>query len=278
MNLKVVTLLSGFLLVGCQSGYMADHSLKQTWSQDLEDSQPSQIPYALIYRMGSKRLIYVAAASDRRAQSNAIIESLIERDKPKVVLVQGHEEGKIVHPSKVSFYLRNHRPTLKGASASREDILNQLSGYGLTERDYVIFETLTKANQQWQFEVDSRQALTKRINHYLQTNRHAKKHKLTYSDVKTWFLDNVGTPLTFDILTDGELIAPMDPKLQTTTLLQKMSTYEDEIDDETVMDTLSDELDENSVVMIIRAPSKYVTEQKVLHNMLGVNRPSEIVN
>lgn len=278
MKIKVAILLPSLLLAACHQGFVADHSLKSAWSQELEDTQPSKIPYALIYNVRGKKLIYVAAASDQRHQSNIIIESLIERNQPKVVLIQGYEEGIRVNPSKVQFQLRNYRPPLKGASASREDILDHLSGYGISERDYVIFQALNLANQRWQFETDSPQELKMRVTHYLQTDPYAKKYRLTYEDVKKWFYEKVKLPLTDEMLVDGELVAPKNPKLKSTTLLQKMSTYEDQLDDEVALDTLSDELDEQDVVMIIRAPSKFVTERQVLHKMLGVSQPSEIVN
>lgn len=73
-------------------------------------------------------------------------------------------------------------------------------------------------------------------------------------------------------------MAPKDPHLKSTTYLQRLAFYEDEIDNEVVMDTLSDELDEYDTVMIIRAPSKYVIERDVLHSLFNVKQPKEIIN
>lgn len=266
------------VLTACNIGHAPEYSLKKPWSQALEDTHPSKIPYALVYQIGSKRLIYVAAASDHRAQSNYIIESQIARLKPEVILLQGHEEGLDVHPSKVPFRLGAHRPLIKGASASREDILDHLSEKGITERDYVIYQVLLLANQRMQFVAKSTDELRKRIAHHLVSDRNTQKHKLSLKDIENWYAHKTGHSLTDDQLLDGELVAPKDPRLKTTTYLQKLAFYEDEIDDEVVLDTLSEELDEYDTVMIIRAPSKYVIERDVLHSLFNVKQPKEIIN
>lgn len=278
MKLKRALLLPALLLSGCYQSYMADHTLKQAWSQDLENTQPSQIPYALVYDLASKKLIYVAATADNKKQSNAIIESLIQKWRPQVVLIQGHPAEKTLQPSEIQFHLMNHKPILKGASADRQQILENLEDYGITERDYTIYQVINLANQNWQFDAKSPQDLQGMISHFLKTDSHAKKFNLTYKDIQIWFHQNIGMPLTHEILVDGEIVAPKDPQRLSTNILQKIATYEDEIDDAIAMDALSDELDEKKVVMIIRAPSKFVTERSVLHKMIGVSKPTEIVN
>ncbi|MBX9786250.1 MAG: hypothetical protein K2Y08_02820 [Alphaproteobacteria bacterium] len=266
------------LLTACQNSYEPDHSLKQAWTNELENTQPSQIPYGLVYETGSKKLIYVAVHSAfSPAKGRALIESLIKTQKPQIILCQGHTEER-VSPTAVKFKIDNPHVILTGASAPRKKIIDHLALYGVSERDYEIYSLVTLINQQWQFEINSPKDLNAKIVHYLKTTPHAKRFHLTFEDVQTWFYEKTGHPMTIEALFEGLLVAPQDPHLASTTYLQKISFYQDEIDDAVAMSALGKALENYDTVMIIRASSKYVTERAILHKMLGVSEPTKIVN
>jgi len=277
MKLKCSLLLSSFLLAGYGQAYVPDHSLKKAWTQELEDTQPAQRPYGLVFDLGSKRLIYIAAEPQNREKTNALIESLIEERKPQIVLLQGHV-GDNIHPSKVKFKINTFKPILKGASASRPQILTHLASYGMSEKDYEMFKLLILLNQLFQFEVHSFQEVKKKALHHLKTDPNAKKLQITYEDVEKWFHDKMGQPMTERFILNGENISPKDPKLPSTNYLQKLSSYEDEVEDAAAMENLARALEEYDKVMVIRAGSKYVMERDVLHKMLGVSKPTEIIH
>ncbi|MDP4193018.1 MAG: hypothetical protein Q8858_15740 [Bacteroidota bacterium] len=198
------------LLTGYGHAYVPDHSLKQAWTQELEDRQPAKCPYGLVFDLGSKRLIYFAADHQNRERTSALIESLIEERKPQIVPLQGHV-GNNIHPSKVKFKLHTFKPILKGASASRPQILNHLANYGMSEKDYEMFKFLILMNQVFQFEANSFQEVKRKALNYLKTDPNAKKLQITYEDVEKWFQDKMGRPMTEKFILDGENIAPKDP-------------------------------------------------------------------
>lgn len=84
--------------------------------------------------------------------------------------------------------------------------------------------------------------------------------------------------MTEAVVLEGDLVAPKDPNLPSTTYLQKISFYEDEIEDALAMETLADALEKYDTIMIIRASSKYVMEREILHQMLNVSVPTKVVN
>ncbi|MBI2708059.1 MAG: hypothetical protein HYX35_07105 [Proteobacteria bacterium] len=276
MKITISLLFSFFLTTACYGVCTPNHSLKKAWTLELEKTQPSHLPYGLIYDLGSQKVIYVAMDANR-TKSNALLESLIKDEKPQVILLQGHE-GKTVSPSKVKFKLKNNKIVLKGASASREKILENLVPYGINEKDYESYKVLSLMNQIWYFEVDSPDKLKAKANHYLKTDPYAKKLLLTFDDIERWFQEKMGRPFTMEVVLNSENFAPKNPQLKSTTYLQKMSSYEDEIEDAVVMDNLAKALEEYKTVMIVRAGSKYVVERDVLHTMLGVSKPTKIVN
>lgn len=277
MKIKMGLFLFFFLIPACYGAYVPNHSLKKAWTLELEKTQPSQLPYGLIYDLGSKKLIYVATDSNR-TKSNALLESLIKNARPQVILLQGHEE-KIISPSKVKFKIKNPKIILKGASASREKILENLALYGVNEKDYESYKVLNLMNQVWCFEVESPDKLKAKANAnaYLSSDPHAQKLHLTFGAIEKWFQEKMGRPLTMEVILNSENFAPKNPQLKSTTYLQKLSSYEDEIDDAAVMNNLAKALDEYKVVMIVRAGSKYVVERDVLHAMLGVEKPTKVV-
>lgn len=278
MKNKLGFILPFLLLTTCQNSYEPDHGLKQAWTNELENTQPSQIPYGLVYETGSKKLIYVAVHNAfGPAKGRALIESLIKTQKPQIILCQGHTEER-VSPSAVSFKLDSPHVILKGASASRKKIIEHLVLYGVSERDYEIFSLVTLINQQWKFETNSPKDLKAKIIHYLKSTPHAKELHLTFEDVQTWFYEKTGHPMTAEALFEGLLVAPQDSRLTNTTYLQKLSFYQDEIDDAVAMNALGKALENYDTVMIIRASSKYVTERAIVHKMLGVSEPIKIVN
>ncbi|MBS0271653.1 MAG: hypothetical protein JSR85_03275 [Proteobacteria bacterium] len=278
MKFKLSLLTALLPLVGCQTAYNPDHSLKKAWSQELENTQPSQIPYGLAYNVGSKKIMYVAVSMDNTKASTDLIENLIEKWKPQVVLLQGHSIEKQVKPNAVKFRLKTHTPELKGASATRDQILENLEEYGITEKDYVIYQVINLMNQKWQFEARTPQERQYKAIRYLSMNPDAKKFGISYKNIQDWFQQKMGMPMTEALILDGEIVAPKDPQLKTTNYLQKIASYEDEIDDAVVMDTLAEALDDYTRIMIIRAASKYVVERDVLHEMLGISHPTEIMN
>jgi hypothetical protein len=275
MKIKIGVFLFFFLTPACYGEYAPNHSLKKAWTLELEKIQPNQLPYGLIYDLGSKKLIYVAMDSNR-TKSNALLESLIKTEKPQVILLQGHEE-KIVSPAKVKFKLKNPEIILKGASASREKILENLALYGINEKDYESYKVLNLMNQVWYFEVESPDKLKAKAKAYLSSDPHAQKLHLTFETIEKWFQEKMGRPLTMDVILNSENFAPKNPQLKSTTYLQKLSSYEDEIEDAIVMNNLAKALEEYKVVMIVRAGSKYVVEKDVLHGMLGVEKPTKVV-
>lgn len=273
MKKKLSGIIASTLLVGCHHEYTPDHSLKMAWTPALETTQPYQPPYGLLYNTDDqKQLIYVAAVFANLTKTNAIIEALIEELKPQVVLLQGHV-GNNIFPSKVNFQLKSYRPPLIGASASRQQILKHLANYGISERDYEIFKVIVFMNQIWQFEEKSYEGVMRKALHHLKTDQNAKNLNLKIKDIKQWFYEKIGSPMTEPFIMDGELVAPKDPKLPITNYLQKISFYEDEIEDTVVMENLAKYLKEYDRVMVIRAASKYVTEKAVLQKMIGVYEP-----
>jgi hypothetical protein len=156
--------------------------------------------------------------------------------------------------------------------------LENLEEYGITEKDYVMYQLINLMNQKWQFEARTPQERQYKAIRYLSTDPDAKKFGISYKNVQDWFQQKMEMPMTEQLILDGEIVAPKDPQLMTTNYLQKIASYEDEIDDAIVMDTLAETLDDYTTIMIIRAASKYVVERDVLHEMLGVSGPIEIVN
>ena len=277
MKFKVSALMA-LLLVGCQHDYNLDHSLKKAWAPDLENTQPSRIPYGLVYNVGNKQILYVAVNSGNKKVRNNFLNILIEKRKPDLVLFQGASIKEKLTPERVRINVKGHQPVLKGASATREQILENLKKYGITERDYVLFQTILLMNQVWLHETKTPLELQTKAAHYLKTDPNAEKFGLTYRDLQHWFYEKMGTPLTYQLIQNSEMVAPKDPQLKTTNALQKISSYEDQIDDAIVIETLGQSLGEYNKIMIIRAGSKYVSERDVLHKMLNVSGPTEIVN
>lgn len=277
MKFKFSALFS-LLLAGCQHDYTPDHSLKQAWTPELERSQPKNTPYGLVYKTGHKQVIYVAVDSRNRKATNTFINSFIENRKPDIVLFQGHSMQEKLTPERVNISVREHQPILKGASATREQVLGNLKKYGIIERDYVLFQTITLMNQAWLYETKTPLELQNKASHYLKTDPNAQKFGLTYQDLENWFYEKMGTPLTYQFIQNSEMIAPKDPRLTMTNYFQKIASYEDQIDDAVVMEILAQTLGEYNNVMIIRAGSKYVVERAVLHKMLNASGPTEIVN
>lgn len=275
MKIKLSLFLLFFLTSACYGEYVPNHSLKKAWTLELEKTQPSRLPYGLIYDLGPKKLVYVAMDSNR-TKSNALIESLIKKTKPQLILLQGHEE-KIISPSKVTFKVKDLNIILKGTSASREKILENLARYGINEKDYESCKVLNLMNQVWYFEVDSPDKLKAKAKAYLGAEPHAQKLHLTFEAIEKWFQEKMGRPLTMKFILKSENFAPKSPQLKSTNYLQKLSFYEDEIEDATVMNNLATALEEYEVVMIVRAGSKYVVESDVLHAMLGVEKPTKVV-
>lgn len=276
MKSKFLALVPFLLLTACQNSYSPDLSLKTAWTVELEKTQPSEIPYGLIYETDSKTVIYVAVNSSDAVKTDALIESLIEKWKPQIVLCQGHTKD-VVSPTDVRFKLHNVRPILKGASAERAQTLNHMASLGISERDFEIYLVINFMNQIWQYEVHSPEDLQNKVEHYLTTNPDAKALHITYAEIKKWFQEKTGIPMTQDAISNGTLTAPEDPEVSTTTYLQKLSFYQDEIDDAVAMETLATALRQYNTVMIIRAASKYVVEREVLHKMLGVSEPVKVV-
>lgn len=276
MEFKNLTLLPLLLLSACIS-YKPDLDLRQPWSPEAEFTLAIRPPYALVYDLEPQKVIYVASGTPGvQATTNALIESIIEKYKPQIVLVQGHV-GDNISPSAVKFKLRYTKPVIKGISAPRCEIVDYISRYNLTERDYEIFHLLILMNQIWQYQVNSSEELKSKAMEHLKCSPHVQRLGLTFEEIKKWFKEKTGCDLTEEFIKEGNILAPMNPCLPTTTFLQKMSSYVDEIDDAVALENLGDALYDFNTIMIIRAGSKYGTEKDVLHQMMRVSKPTTVI-
>lgn len=261
----------------CQADYVADLTLKKPWTMALEDTQPAAAPYAALFDLGKQKLTYVAISPANQAKSTALIESLIQSEKPQVILVQGLVGDNVPH-AKVKFKVGDAKTAVNGISCDRETVLRLISLYGVTEKDYECFKVVELMSQVWQFQEKGPNAVKAKAASYLSSDPHAKKLQLTFQDVQAWFREKMGKPFTDAVIKDCDLVAPKDPKLASTNYLQKVSSYEDEVQDGYALAALGKALDQNQRVMFIRAASKYVMERDVLFKMLEVKAPSRIVS
>lgn len=264
--MRFLPLLPLLLLTACQNSYQPDMTLKKAWSIDLESTQqPNSLPYGLLFEHVSKKVIYIAASHMDASRTNILIEKLIKKWRPQIILCQGDKETQ-----------NDSKTILRGISADRAQIKNYLQNqYGIDERDYEIYSIISLANQVWQFEVKPHQSLEAKVAHHLTTDPSIRMLNLSYEDIRKWFYKKMGYPLTEKVLMEGSLTAPKDPNFMTTSYLQKISFYQDEIDDAVAMSVLAKALEDFETIMIIRAGSKYVTEREVLHKMLGT--PTELL-
>ncbi len=225
-------------------------SLKQTWTPELEEtSHLAQLPYVIEYSKGDKRLI-VALLNNDPAQSRKQIKLLeqLEALKPDATLEQAE-----VQPTPIK-------------------LLAQLKRYGYTAEDVAYFEITDILNQFFGPRVHTQKTLekeTKRLITELNERKdYAKAGTFSTEAFKKWFETKTRQPFTVEKIKDGILVAPLGTKK--TTYLQTLATRMDAIQDKFFLEHLAKALSDkqNKTVVVLRAGSKFITEGRILSNMM----------
>lgn len=235
----------------CKNNYQLDLSLKQDWSNELQEkTQFSSGPYAIEYSNGDKRLVIGLPYNDSR--ETKIQEKMIRKIEdlhPDITL----EQSKI-------------QPSVK-------ETLVHLKSYDYSLIDLAYYQTIEILNQHYGPRMTNQNELIANakilINKINQNQDFESAKPFTLENFEKWFQTKTDLPFTIQNVQNGDLVAPMGVK--GTTYLQAFSSRMDEVQDNYFLQKLANTLNQQKykTIAVLIAHSKFATEGRVLTKMMG---------
>lgn len=235
-----------------QQVYKLDLSLKQDWSEELQEKTKlsPRAPYAIEYSNPDKTLVIGLLVNDpkeKKVQDQLIKK--IEAFKPDITLEQSKTQP------------------------STREVLGHLKQYDYKIEDLAYFQVLEILNQHYGPRMSTQQELAKNAGALIEKLNENLDFKsagpFSINGFKNWFQAKTKRDFTLKNVQDGELVAPMGVK--GTTYLQTFSSRMDEIQDKYFLEQLVKVLNQKEYkkIAVLRALSKFSTEGRVLTKMMG---------
>lgn len=231
--------------------YQLDFSLKQDWSNELqEQTQFSPGPYAIEYSNADKKLVIGLLRNDpKETETQEKMIKKIQDLHPDITLKQSQIQPSV---TETMAHLKPYGYSLLDLAYYQTiEILNQHYGPRMTNQNELIANAkilITKINQNSDFE---------------------SAKPLTLENFEKWFQTKTGLTFTVQNVQNGDLVAPMGVK--GTTYLQAFSSRMDEVQDNHFLQKLTHVLNskEYKTIVVLRAHSKFATEGRILTKMMG---------